>query len=177
MDAEMLDAIAEELGEVESLPELAAIRMFGTMENNEYAAPEVAPLLQMAEDRLVKFAESPEGKIKELERQIAELQEQAAAKVPPEPTKRALATSNKRYRLLSKDVSWTSTPQIHALMSVIGAHMEVGDVLEEAKIVEACEANAVAILRTTQGGERIWKYYHGNHNRGLEAHGNIEEVK
>ena len=53
--------------------------------------------------------------------------------------------------------------------------MKVGDVLDEATIVQACITNE-HVLQTRQGGARIFAYYKGNHAEGLMMHGNLEVV-
>jgi hypothetical protein len=72
-------------------------------------------------------------------------------------------------------VAWSTKPQVHAIARILEAHAKVGDVLDEAAIVEMMEAN-VKVLDTRQGGKRIWDYYKGNHAEGLTAHGNVEKV-
>jgi surface antigen len=83
--------------------------------------------------------------------------------------------SSKRYKLLKFDVSWTTKRQVHVIAAILEAHAKVGDVLDESEIIEMMEAN-VAALETRQGGAKVWKYYKGNSDDGLMAHGNIEVV-
>ena len=117
-------------------------------------------------------------KVAELEALIASLKGQplaiptpAQATAPVIPQRRV----SKKYRLLKTDVSWTSIPQVHAVMAILVAHVDVGDVVEESEIVKMMVANE-ATLATRQGGKRIWDYYKGSTGNGLIAHGNIEVV-
>ena len=168
---ERMQAITEEIGEVESLRELKALWCFGQHENNEYGDAQFVPYFKAAVARLRNAKEEPTTKIKELEAQLAALRAQL---VPPTPVKR-VSRGLKRYKLLSDDVSWSTKPQVQALMEVLKAHANVGDVLDESTIVEAMVANE-AVLETRQGGKRIWDYYKGNHAEGLRMHGNVEVV-
>ena len=111
-------------------------------------------------------------KIQELEAQLAALKAQPAP-APPVPLK--VARGLKKYRLLKTDVSWSTKPQVSALMAILSAHVEVGGTLDESTIVAAMEAN-VAVLATRQGGKRIWDYYKGRGADGLLLHGNVEIV-
>lgn len=180
----MLEEIAEELNEVESLPELKALWCFGEKENNVYALPECVPLFKAALTRLkvVVPEEVPaeqekveDGEVNnaELIAKLAELQAEierlTAAQVKPPVTVR----SSKKYRLLKFDVSWTTKRQVHAIAAILEAHAKVGDVLDEVDIINMMEAN-VAVLETRQGGRKVWNYYKGNSDDGLMAHGNIE---
>lgn len=88
---------------------------------------------------------------------------------------KVLRPSNKKYRLLSTDVGWSTKPQVHALMGILSAHAETGTVLDEDHIVAMMVKNE-AVLQTRQGGRKIWNYYKGDHMEGLMAHGNIERA-
>ena len=112
-----------------------------------------------------------EAKVAELLAQVEALKSGAKAKLPVQPVVRG----SKRYKLLSDDVSWSTKPQVHAVMAILRAHANVGDVLDESTIVEAMVANE-RVLETRQGGKRIWDYYKGDHAEGLMAHGNVEKV-
>jgi hypothetical protein len=101
-------------------------------------------------------------------RQIESLRAQIAAKGQPKLRR------SKNYRLLKDDVSWSTTPQVHAVMRILRSVVEVGGVASEEEIVAAMEAN-VALLDTVQGGKKIFDYYK-NKSFGLQAHGNIEQV-
>ena len=169
---ERYNGIVEELVEVASMKELQALWCFGQVSNSEYGDASIAPHFKAAVARLKNQKEEPMTKIQELEAQLAALKAQLAP-APPVPLK--VARGSKKYRLLKTDVSWSTKPQVSALMAILSAHVEVGGVLDESTIVEAMEAN-VGVLQTRQGGKRIWKYYRGRHAEGLEMHGNIEEV-
>jgi len=52
----------------------------------------------------------------------------------------------------------------------------VGDVLEEEHILRMLEENK-ELLNTRQKVERVFAYYKGNDNGGLQAHGNIRRVE
>lgn len=179
---ERVSGIAEELAEVSSVAELEALWCFGQRENNEYgdaacvpgfkaavARLRLAPPVQGVEEMKMEPEEADVDEMAmDLMRQIQELRLKLGERAP------APARTGKRYKLLSADVSWSSKPQVHALMAVLGAHAAVGDVLDESAIVAAMEAN-VGVLATRQGGKRIWDYYKGA--SGLMEHGNIEEVR
>jgi hypothetical protein len=173
-----MEAITEEILECQDLKELKALWCFGQHEGNEYGDAQFVPDFKAAAARLrskeevaMPNVESLEAKVAELLAQVEALKSGAKTKPPVQPVVRG----SKRYKLLSDDVSWSTKPQVHAVMSILRAHVEVGGTLDEASIVAAMEAN-VAVLETRQGGKRIWKYYRGKHAEGLEMHGNIVEV-
>lgn len=102
--------------------------------------------------------------------------EDAQATVVSTPMQRtAVARTSRQYKLLKDDVSWSTKPQVHAVMRILMAHMSVGEVVDEADIVRMMEQNE-GVLATTQGGRRIWDYYKGNNAEGLQAHGNVERI-
>ena len=183
MFAEMRNSIAEEFGEVETLRELQALWAFGQVNINEYADAECVPMFKAAVARLraqppvlqgvpqeVRVEETEnDARIRELSLEIQRLRSQVKPLV-------AQQRSGRRYRLLDTNVSWSTKPQVIALMQIIAAHVPVGGVADEEDIVAACIANEKTVLRTRQGGAKIWKYYSGNHALGLQAHGNIEKV-
>lgn len=179
MTVERMQGIAEEIKEVETLSELKALYCFGQSNNNEYGDAQFVPDFRAAAARLKnkQKEEVPmetmnlEAKVAELLAQVEALKSGAKAKPPVQPVVRG----SKRYKLLSDDVSWSTKPQVHAVMSILRAHVEVGGTLDESTIVAAMEAN-VAVLETRQGGKRIWDYYKGNHAEGLRMHGNVEVV-
>ena len=175
---EHMEAITEEILDCQDLKELKALWCFGQHENNEYGDAQFVPDFKAAAARLrskeevaMLNVESLEAKVAELLAQVEALKSGAKAKPPVQPVVRG----SKRYKLLSDDVSWSTKPQVHAVMSILRAHVEVGGVLDEAMIVEAMVANE-AVLETRQGGKRIWDYYKGNHAEGLRMHGNVEVV-
>lgn len=83
--------------------------------------------------------------------------------------------STRKYKLLSDDVSWSTKPQVHAVMNILTAHLSIGDIIDEGEIVKMMVANE-AVLETRQGGKRVWDYYKGNGNDGLLVHGNVEKI-
>lgn len=87
--------------------------------------------------------------------------------------------AEKVYRLVKTEVAWATQPQVHGLMSIIKGAFNVGDEIPESKIVELVTDPRVeaTILRTKQGGAKIWDYYKGGHERGFIAHGNFEIVE
>ena len=172
MNAEQLNGIVEELAEVSSMQELKALWCFGQSSNNEYVDARFVHDFKVAVARLRNSEEVAMPKIEELEARLAELTAQLTRPTTP-PVK--VVRGSKRYRLLSDDVSWSTKPQVHAVMAILRAHAEVGNVLEESTIVEAMVANE-RVLETRQGGKRIWDYYKGTHCEGLMAHGNVERV-
>jgi hypothetical protein len=179
---ERQQAIIEELRDVQSLRELEIIEEMG----EEYSLEEFASHFAAARERLEKEPEvrrptEDELKIAELEAQIRDLKRAAGlldepAAVKIQPQRPAVVRPTKRYRLLSTDVSWTSTPQAIALMAIIGEHVGVGEVVSYEDLVRVCVANE-KLLNTRQGGKKILDYYKGDHERGFIAHGNLEEVK
>jgi hypothetical protein len=174
----MLQAIAEEIGEVQSLAELKALWCFGQQNNNEYGDAQFVPDFRAAVARLKNKEEVAMPKVEDLEAKVVELLAQVEALksgAKTNPPVQPVVRGSKRYKLLSDDVSWSTKPQVHAVMSILRAHANVGDVLDESTIVAAMEAN-VAVLETRQGGKRIWDYYKGNHVEGLRMHGNVEVV-
>ena len=179
MVEDRLESIEEELEEVAELPELKAIWCHWQAEWPDVANhPTCAVLIKQAVRR-VKLATpvqpemSSKEQLKDLLKQIEELKaSQPAAVAAAQPPVRR---STCKYELLKTDVTWSTIPQVHAIMHIISAHAKPGDVLDEADIIQMMEAN-VAVLQTRQGGEKIWKYYKGDHDRGLTAHGNLRKV-
>ena len=178
MTNERMVGIAEEILDCQDLKELKALWRFGQSNNNEYADAQFVPDFKAAAARLRSKEEVAMPKVEDLEAKVAELLAQVEAlksgaitKPPVQPVVRG----SKRYKLLSDDVSWSTKPQVHAVMSILRAHVEVGGTLDESTIVAAMEAN-VAVLETRQGGKRIWDYYKGDHAEGLMAHGNVERI-
>ena len=178
MTIERMQGIAEEIKGVETLSELKALYCFGQSNNNEYGDVQFVPDFRAAVARLKNKEEVAMPKVEDLEAKVVELLAQVEAlksgaktKPPVQPVVRG----SKRYRLLSDDVSWSTKPQVHAVMSILRAHVEVGGTLDEATIVSAMVANE-AVLETRQGGKRIWDYYKGMHAEGLRMHGNVEVV-
>ena len=173
------ESIVEEIAEAQSLPELKALHCFGQYENNEYGDARFVPDFKAAVARLrserpkeaTMNVGTPEARLAELMAQINALKSGAAAQPPVQPVVRG----SKRYRLLKEDVSWSTVPQVHATAAILFANGKVGDVLDEVDIVRMMEAN-VGVLKTRQGGKKIWNYYKGDHERGLLAHGNIERA-
>ena len=176
---ERMNGIVAEIGEIADLAELKALWCFGQSNNNEYRDAQFVPNFQAAVARLRNQVKEEipmetmnlEAKVAELLAQVEALKTGAAAKPPVQPAVRGL----RRYRLLKTDVSWSTKPQVLALMEILMAHAKVGDVLDESTIVEAMVANE-AVLQTRQGGKRIWDYYKGDHAEGLMAHGNVERI-
>lgn len=171
MNQERYNGIVEELAEVASMAELKALHCLGQAENNEYADASFVHDFKVAAKRL-KGQEVPTD-VAALEAEVARLQAMLAP-TPPTPPVR-VSRGSKKYRLLSDDVSWSTKPQVHAVMAILRAHAEVGSVLDESTIVEAMVANE-RVLETRQGGKRIWDYYKGMHAEGLRMHGNVEVV-
>jgi hypothetical protein len=170
--------IIEEIGEVQSLAELKALWCFGQSSNNELADAEFVDSFRAAAARLRSKEEVAMPKTEDLEARVAELLAQVEALKPgakANPPVQPVVRGSKRYKLLSDDVSWSTKPQVHSLMAILRAHVEVGGTLDEASIVAAMEAN-VAVLETRQGGKRIWDYYKGRGADGLLLHGNVEIV-
>lgn len=182
MVREFIDTLIEEYKESENMEELNLLTTTNTergIMNDELRAAHAA-----AEARIngttAPAADPVAQKIAELEALIATLRGTATAVALPQPARQDVKPTPvrrvaKKYKLLKTDVSWTNKPQVHALMSILAAHLEVGDVVAEDEIVKMMVANE-AVLATRQGGKRIWDYYKGTHNDGLIAHGNVEVV-
>jgi hypothetical protein len=163
----------EEVASATSLAELKEIWCIN-QEANE-CPPELTPLYVEYVGRLRGKEEEVDlaARVRELEAQLAAL---GAVPVAMPVTKlQRTQRSTKRYRLLDVNVSWSSAAQVTAIMSVLEAHVKVGDVFEEEDIIAALDTNP-HILVTDQGAKKVWNYYKGNHARGLEAHGNIVAV-
>ena len=128
---------------------------------------------------IAKYRHEPEvdlaAKVRELEARLMALNAQSVAATPVAVPKVVVARPGNRYRLLSTDVSWATQAQVHSMMAIIAAHVNVGEVFNEEEMVVAMDANP-GVLVTTQGAKKIWNYYKGTHDRGLEAHGNIVKV-
>jgi hypothetical protein len=177
----LLDLV-EEFDDVQDVPELKALWCFGEHEQNAYADPACVPLFKSTLARLRANQPTPveqeEGEVqvdnamllKKLEELQAEVDRLKSSQ--PKPT---VVRSSKRYKLLKFDVSWTTKRQVHVIAAILEAHAKVGDILDESEIIEMVEAN-VAALETRQGGKKVWKYYAGNSDDGLQTHGNIVQV-
>lgn len=160
---ERLDAVREELCEVQSLAELKAIWCHWQCEYPDIAKDVACNLMLRSTLTRLRLFEEP----------VAEpevVQESAVVESKP-PVHRV--RGSRKYVLLKTDVGWSTKPQVHALMQILAAHVEVGQEVDEDDIVRMMEANE-EVLHTRQGGKRIWDYYKGDHNEGLRAHGNIE---
>lgn len=180
MNQERVVAIREELLAVETLPELKAIWCDWQVDAPDAAGDlECNLMLKSTLQRLQLFGpevtEAPavveKSDREKLEELMAQLQELKDAKPPVQPVVR----SGRKYQLLKMEVDWTSKPQVHAIMHILGAHGKPGDVLDEGDIVEMMIANE-KVLETKQGGKRIWDYYKGDHHQGLAAHGNVRRM-
>jgi hypothetical protein len=175
MSNERIKSIIEELAEVQTMAELKAVWCHWQAEHQDAAnAPQITAALKEAVRRLrqvpVKEEKPPQEELAGLLSQLAALKAKLpAASRPP------VVRGTRSYRLLKKEVTWCDIPQVKAIMEIVGAHMEVGDVREESEIVQMLEANP-QVLQTRQGARKIFDYYRGNHAKGLEAHGNIEKV-
>lgn len=117
---------------------------------------------------------SIEQKLEMLKKQLDDMLAANAAVLSGGVT-RVTKSSNKKYRLLSTDVGWSTKPQVHALMGILSAHAETGAILDEDHIVDMMVSNE-NVLQTRQGGRKVWNYYKGDHMEGLMAHGNIERA-
>lgn len=163
---ERFEATLDDLREVESREELK--RYEELLMAEEFGADQV--IVALIDERRKQL---PEDTVKILASYLIELEELKKEEPAPEP-KQKVSRSVKWYRLLKKEVDWSTTPQVHAVMLILCSVVEVGEVVGEDRIIEAMEANR-EVLNTRQAGEKIWKYYKSN-SIGLLAHGNIEEA-
>ena len=187
-------AIVEEFDEIETSDELRALWLFGRSERNEYTDPLCRSLFSQAISRLKRRKSTRDPKpvavsqVSELLATIETLLKRlqgdplvpdavkpklAELAMKPEPIE--VSRQGKKYVLRRTDVSWSTKPQVHAIMSILTAHLGVGDVIDESDIIAMMEAN-VAVLDTRQPAKRVWDYYKGNHVDGLMMHGNIERA-
>lgn len=168
MEKVKLIALIEELKEVETIEELQAlVRDLATDEDYHcYAVhPDTEMAVRAAGARLRSAAPTP-----------APVEVPPATAVPTVAVVKVTAVrASRKYRLLTTNVAWSTTPQVHAMMAILEAHVSVGDVVDEEDIVNMMVANET-VLKTNQGGKRIWDYYKGNSDKGLAAHGNIERL-
>jgi hypothetical protein len=170
---ERFDAIIEELAELNSMEELKALWCFGQVEGNEYGDAVCVPyfkdaVVRLRKEKPVEQVEDVQAKLTALLQQLEELKGVKPAAVP-------IVRSGRKYRLLKVEAEWSTKPQVHAILQILGAHAKPGGVLDEADIVKMMVENE-HVLQTRQGGKRIWDYYKGDHAEGLIAHGNVEKV-
>lgn len=179
---ERQEAIREDLKECESLGELKAMWCHWNAEYPECVDdPQLVLWVKSTLCRLRMQAvpaveemvvEEPKvSEIEQLQQLLSQLEQLKSAK--PKPP--VIVATGRRYELLKTDVSWSTKPQVHAVMHILSAHLKPGDVVDEADIVRMMEANR-EVLETKQEAKRIWDYYKGNSNEGLMAHGNIRRV-
>jgi hypothetical protein len=172
---ERLTAIQEELTEVESVQELNAIWCDWQVECIE--DPLLTLFVKSTVCRLRLFGHEPATQTQPpVQADQAVQAVQSVQPVQQEKTPVTRSRTTKKYKLMSTEVGWTSKPQVQAIAAILAAHAAPGDVLDESDIIRMMVANE-DVLKTRQGGEKVWKYYRGDHAEGLEAHGNIVEVK
>ena len=171
---ERLNAVREELAEVASLPELKAIWCHWQAECQEAANDADCIAMVKTARNAIKLNQGDE-QVETDQEKLKKLMEQLAAVQALTKTAAPVARAERKYKLLKTDVGWSTKPQVMGIMHIISAHANVGDILDESAIVEMMVANE-AILKTKQGGKRIWDYYKGDHNEGLVAHGNMEKI-
>lgn len=171
---ERLNAVRDELAEVASLPELKAIWCHWQAECQEAANDADCIAMVKTARNVIKLNQGEEPMETEQEK-LKKFMDQLAAVRALTEVAAPVARAGRKYKLLKTDVGWSTKPQVMAVMHIIAAHAKPGDVLDEADIIEMMVANE-AILKTKQGGKRIWDYYKGTHNEGLVAHGNMEKI-
>ena len=167
-----LEAIQEELTEVESVQELNAIWCDWQVECIE--DPLLTLFVKSTVCRLRLFGHESVAQTQPPDQAVQAVQ--PMQHVQQEKTRATRSRTVKKYKLMSTEVRWTSKPQVQAIVAILAAHAAPGDVLDESDIIRMMIANE-DVLKTRQGGEKVWKYYRGDHAEGLEAHGNIVEVK
>jgi hypothetical protein len=171
---ERMEGIVEELAEVTSMGELKALWCFGQAEGNEYGDAACVPYFKGAVVRLRK--EKPVEQVEDVQAKLnALLQQLEELKGAKKPAAVPIVKSTRKYKLLKLEVEWSTKPQVHAIMDILGAHAKPGDVLDEGDIVKMMVENE-HVLQTKQGGKRIWDYYKGDHAEGLMVHGNVERI-
>lgn len=182
-DQQLNEAIQEYL-DAESVEEVNALDdahmeagTFDALRDASNAALDrLAPPKEEEKESTPAPEQTTDEKIAELTRIQAEMQAKINAFIA-EATKAAGAKSaakraDKKWKLLSTDISWTTKPQVRALMAIINASMSVGDIVYESDLVAAIIENE-AVLNTRQGGKKIWDYYKGNTADGFLEHGNF----
>jgi len=170
---ERFDAIIEELAELNSMEELKALWCFGQAEGNEYGDAACVPYFKGAVERLRK--EKPVEQVEDVQAKLTALLQQLEELKGVKPAAVPIVRSGRKYRLLKVEAEWSTKPQVHAILQILGAHAKPGYVLDEADIVKMMVENE-HVLQTRQGGKRIWDYYKGDHAEGLMAHGNVERI-
>ena len=173
MTNELVVGITEEIAEVQSLNELKALWCFGQAEGNEYGDAACVPYFKGAVERLRK--EKPVEQVEDVQAKLTALLQQLEELKGVKPAAVPIVRSGRKYRLLKVEAEWSTKPQVHAILQILGAHAKPGDVLDEADIVKMMVENE-HVLQTRQGGKRIWDYYKGDHAEGLMAHGNVERI-
>jgi len=177
---ERMRAILSDVEESLDAAELRAIAadMADDAENKAYL--EMAEVKEAMAKKMGSFEEEPaevapvaeaQISLEDALRQIESLRAQIAARPQVQPKLRR----GKSYRLLNANVSWSTTPQVHAVARILRSMMPVGGVASEEEIVANMEANVALLSNTRQGGRKVWDYYK-NASFGLLAHGNIEVV-
>jgi hypothetical protein len=172
--------ILEDIQECTTMSELKAL----VASSEEYYDAEFIPAIKEAVKRLrplnaavdapkveTSTVSEMEAKLAAMLTELEALKSGKPAATKPPVVKRA----GRKYRLLSTDVSWSTKPQVQAIAAILGAYAKPGDVLDEEDIVGMMVANE-AVLKTRQGGKRIWDYYKGMHFEGLEMHKNVETI-
>ncbi len=165
MTLEMRIGIIEEIRECETAAEL--LRLVETLPEQYLQEDDVVNAIQIIQ---AKMQVEPGTQAEEVVQEHVAGEVTGNAGIPV-----VVPRAGRKYKLLKKDVSWTTKPQVHAIMAILSAHMEEGETVDEADIIEMMVANE-AVLRTRQGGKRIWNYYKGDHTEGLMAHGNVERI-
>ncbi len=175
---EYLDA--ETIQEVEALDQ--AHQEAGTFDEMKEVSDAAINRLSPDEEEMEETpapAATTEEKIDEIARLQLEMRAQMLAFIAEATKAAAVRPGSKRtdklWKLVSTDISWTTKPQVRALMAIINAHWKVGSVVPESKIVAAIVENE-ALLNTRQGGRKIWDYYKGNTADGFLEHGNFVQV-
>jgi len=161
---ERMEATIEDLREAESVAEIEVYEEL--LQHEDFRLdPSITMLI---EEKKRQIGSDP---IKVLAQYAIELEELKRGDALP-VRQVTVRRSTKQYRLLKKEVEWSTTPQVHAVMLILCSVVEVGNVVGEDLIIEAMELNR-EVLQTRQTGKKIWDYYKSG-SIGLLAHGNIE---
>jgi hypothetical protein len=169
MTEERKQATIEDIREADSIAELDAYQ--GLLDSGEYreVGDDEDVRMEVASRRIVLGRISPIDELRKLQQQLDRLQA-----APTNEVRVSIPRAPRKYRLLKREVEWSTTPQVHAIVRILAENWPVGEVVDEDRIVEAMVLNR-DVLETRQEPRRVWDYWK-NGTFGLLAHGNVEKV-